>query len=159
MYLPEWFRTGIAGAGIGLSGFLLSHPDEMRGQRGNVHRRRPKPRGASDFPYYPGQPQGYLQFSDRHAMAVETEKAMPQDPRERLRLIAFGHAFLQVIQARPFSGSLDWDQRQTLPCSGTPEDLKSVQWLLTMQSKGADTAGAFDRHAGRTDEGSGGRPG
>ena len=140
MYFPDWFRTGIAGAGVGLVVSFYLIQTKWRAAR----KRAQKAAEASqsiDFPYYPGEPQGYLHFTGRQAMALETEKAMPQHLRERLRLIAFGHAFLQVIQARPFSGSLDWDQRQTLPCSGTPEDLKSVQWLLTMQSKGTDTAG------------------
>ncbi len=140
MYFPEWFGTGLAGASIGLVVSSYSIQKKLRAAR----KRAQKAAEASqtiDFPYYPGEPQGYLHFTDRCAMDFETDKAMPQDLRERLRLIAFGHAFLQVIQARPFSGSLNWDQRQTLPCSGSPEDLKWVEWLLTMQSEGTDNAG------------------
>ena len=140
MYFPEWFRTGIAGAGIGLvvSSYLIQ--TRLKAARKRAQKAAETSQRI-DFPYYPGKPQDDLHNTDRYAMALETEKAMPQDLRERLRLIAFGHAFLQVIQARPFSGSLDWDQRQTLPCGGTPEDLRAVEWLLTMQSKGADNAG------------------
>jgi len=143
--MNQTYITILVGAGAGLIVFARSVFKDGRAHRKDLGKRleavnlKPAASRSVDFPYHPGEPEGYAGFTDYHAMLQTiTDDLVERDTEWQFRTIGFAKGFLNAVLAR--AGDLG-NARGVFRVSDAKEgDAEAIEWMVLMQKEGTDAA-------------------
>ena len=99
--------------------------------------------------YYPGQPEGYVGYTDYTAMNVKVNDSLiGREPEEQAKFVGLGVGFsFEMVERSDKELISDTSTFHTIATS--VEELAQLRWLATVQEKGTDNAPPSTRNLAR----------